>query len=189
MAKVRQISGAEVRYESHRKRRRPARPKMQPPLTPMIDVTFQLLLYFLIAATFRNEGNIPSSLPKGQDSGPGKVQPVFVIIRQDGVGAESRPVYFVKVGQGQEEPVPVSEGLSLENYRAQAALALHDELLRIKGTSDPDIPLVIKPQADYSRAGPGQYPYVRWMYVVDAFNQAMRCEFKEIGFAPPEGAS
>lgn len=36
----------------------------QPPLTPMIDVTFQLLIFFMVTIEFREkEGHIPGSLP------------------------------------------------------------------------------------------------------------------------------
>ena len=43
--------------------------KMQPPLTPMIDVTFLLLLFFLLATTFRQaEGQIAGALPQRMDA-------------------------------------------------------------------------------------------------------------------------
>jgi len=53
-----------VHYSPPRKRREKPKVKMQPPMTPMIDVTFQLLLFFLLTCEFREtEGNIPGTLP------------------------------------------------------------------------------------------------------------------------------
>ncbi len=44
---------------------------VRPPLTPMIDVTFLLLLFFLLTFTFRvAEGTIPGTLPGGSDPEP-----------------------------------------------------------------------------------------------------------------------
>ena len=48
-------------YESARKKRARPKAKMQPPLTPMIDVTFQLLLFFLLSFTFRQATRSTSS--------------------------------------------------------------------------------------------------------------------------------
>ena len=51
-------------YVPERKKRKREEAKLQPPLTPMIDVTFLLLLYFLLTSTFRkDEGQIPGTLP------------------------------------------------------------------------------------------------------------------------------
>jgi len=51
-------------YLPERKKRKREDVKLQPPLTPMIDVTFQLLLYFLLTYSVRkDEGQIPGTLP------------------------------------------------------------------------------------------------------------------------------
>ena len=71
---------------------------IQPPLTPMIDVTFQLLLYFLLTTEFReDEGQIPGSI-----CGPGiSSQPILrsptvsITLRSTGVV----PVMPVRGGQ------------------------------------------------------------------------------------------
>ena len=68
-------SGERVQTQLQHGRRKAA--ALQPPLTPMIDVTFQLLLFFLLTCEFRpTEGVIPGSLPEnGPLVGP-KVAPV-----------------------------------------------------------------------------------------------------------------
>ena len=62
---TKKIAGEEaVHYVPPRKTRSKTSAKMQPPLTPMIDVTFQLLLFFILTFTFReSEGLIPGTLP------------------------------------------------------------------------------------------------------------------------------
>jgi biopolymer transport protein ExbD len=51
---MKQIAGdATVHHVSQRTKRGRLKPKMAPPLTPMIDVTFLLLLYFLLTINFR----------------------------------------------------------------------------------------------------------------------------------------
>ncbi len=179
------LPGAESHYESPRKRRKRPKPKMQPPLTPMIDVTFQLLLFFLIAANFRDEGNIPGSIPKLGAIGPTEIKtdvmPVCIIVRQEGAGRESRPIYGVKVAS--EVIVRVADDLPIGEYRKQMAQGLYDELVTAKiRANNPKTPALVKPEVDYSGGTPGQYPYVRWQYVAEAYNQAVRAEFKEIGF-------
>ena len=49
-----------------RRKRRPAEDRVsQPPMTPLIDVIFQLLIYFMLTMHFRNvEGMLLSQLPK-----------------------------------------------------------------------------------------------------------------------------
>ena len=149
--------GKTAHYVSARKKRGRPKPKIQPPLTPMIDVTFQLLLFFLLTFTFREaEGQIPGRLPvgdvtQGQDV---KVDPIFVVIRPAG----DQAIYEMSgVNVGIHGPE--------ELYRTLMG--------RQKALSSKEVPVVIKPRGD-----------VAWQHVVEAFNQAIRAKFTNIGFAP-----
>ena len=156
---------------------------MQPPLTPMIDVTFQLLIFFILTAQFRDEGNIPGSLPKaGTVTEPDKVlvKPVYVIVQQQGTGEASRPVYAVSF-RNFEEPIPQPSVGDAAEYRDVMAQRLHEALqrhyeqIKSQASKEEDIRLVIRPQAD-------ERGHLRWQYVAEAFNQAVRAKFEQIGF-------
>ncbi len=54
-------------------------------LTPLIDVTFQLLIFFLLTASFRNESSFRLQLPKAQSREPVTEKKAVVIkISEDG---------------------------------------------------------------------------------------------------------
>ena len=54
-------------------------------LTPLIDVTFQLLIFFLLTASFRNESAFKLQLPKAQTREPVTEKKAVVIkISEDG---------------------------------------------------------------------------------------------------------
>ena len=149
-----------VHYEPERKKRAKDRgtPNMQPPLTPMIDVVFQLLLFFLLSCQFRQEeGAIPSRLPNiaGQEPVSMDVKPIEV--RVLAIGDNNKGVCYEVTG-----------------VAITSAPLLYGHLQGIQATFGKDRPVVIKPTSK-----------VRWMHVVNAFNQAVRLEFKTIGFASP----
>ncbi|MGC9455078.1 MAG: ExbD/TolR family protein [Phycisphaerae bacterium] len=138
--------------------------KIQPPLTPMIDVTFLLLLYFILTANVSpEEGNIPGTLP-----------------RQSGVAAEQEvPLKPIRVNvsplgsQRQDAQYAIAgEGVSLESPQE-----LYSRLLgRRDALGTDEIPIIIDPMGD-----------VRWKFVLEAYNQAVRAKYKNVGFAPPGG--
>jgi len=147
-----------VHYVPPRKKRQLAKPKMQPPLTPMIDVTFQLLLFFILTLTFRQaEGLIPGSLPGNQGSSSRAPIPPIVIdvvvpldIANDDAGA-----FFI------------------ESDRFENAQLLFEELQRqSRELQTAKRPIVINPA-----------PGVRWQHVVDAFNGGVRAKYEKVGFA------
>ena len=80
---IKKIAGdTSVHYIPPRRKRGRGKPKMQPPLTPMIDVTFQLLLFFLLTFQFRErEGQIPGSLPNTGQGGQADQVELLVPIR------------------------------------------------------------------------------------------------------------
>lgn len=151
-------------YVSLRKRRPEADVKLQPPLTPMIDVTFQLLLYFLLTSTFReNEGQIPGSLPAKGGISARQVTPlkpirIMLIPRSGGDGGYNTSVlYDVDNLQPVDSPA--------ELYRIL--------LSRKQAVRSDEVPVMIHAP-----------PSVRWQFVVEAFNAAVHVKFKNIGFAP-----
>ena len=166
-ARKRAPEGQELgRYESPRKSREKQRGRtvMQPPLTPMIDVVFQLLLFFLLACQFRQqEGLIPANLPdiKGpQISTPLKVMPVRVSVIA--TGPDSQGALF---------------RIEETDLQWSSAVGLYGYLKDLAGKEDPErVPVIIRPTG-----------YVRWGHVVNAFNQAVLARFKRIAFAPSEG--
>jgi biopolymer transport protein ExbD len=149
-----------VHYEPPRKRRGRAKAKVQPPLTPMIDVTFQLLLFFLLTTQFRQEeGAILGSLPQKGGVSAGQtvpLQPIKLSVRPTGADRAGAVYEIQGHGVGISSPQTLFEVLK----GSQSAM----------GT---EVPVIIQPQPD-----------VRWQYVVEAFNQAVRAEFENIGFAP-----
>lgn len=146
-------------YVSSRKSRTPEEKAIQPPLTPMIDVTFQLLLYFLLTSTFRqDEGQIPGSLPQSGGASAEKVpfQPVRIVIAPEGPGREHARFTV-------DNYPPTADANEFYAYLEKRAS---------QGSKD-EIPVLIQSNG-----------FVRWKYVVEAFNQAVRAKFKKIGFAP-----
>jgi biopolymer transport protein ExbD len=159
MSKQKQIERSETQhYVSQRKKRGQQPAKLQPPLTPMIDVTFQLLLYFLLTAEFREEeGGIPGTLPNKGGIVKKKEDPRKPIrVEIEPAGEFSKAARFV-IGN---RPPTVDR----------------DELQRIlmgerEAAGDDPPALVIQPHGG-----------VRWQYVVEVFNAAARARFEEIGW-------
>ena len=151
-----------VHYVSARKKRgHKTSSNMQPPLTPMIDVTFQLLLFFLLTCEFReSEGNIPGTLPtrgnivqQVQQTPP--PDPIQIRLRPS---ADRSSAHYEMTGVS----VVINSPAELYGYLKER----QDQL------GSQDVPVVILPGSD-----------VPWEFVVEAFNQAVRAEFTRIGFA------
>ena len=150
-----------VHYSPPRKQRQKPKVKMQPPMTPMIDVTFQLLLFFLLTCEFReSEGNIPGTLPaKGnivqdvQQTPP--PEPITIQIR---ASADRASASYEMTGV----PIMITSAQELFQLLKQR----QDQL------GSDEVPIVILPNED-----------VPWEFVVEAFNQAVRARYRKIGFA------
>ena len=163
---IKKIEGEEaVHYVPPRKKRGKGESvKMQPPMTPMVDVTFQLLLFFLITFQFRlAEGEIPGSLPQQGTGGVSTVKDIEMPIR-----INLRP-------SGADGVIFEMEGVSTTISNAGE---LYEKLLGRKtavgATVDGpcELPIVIKSRGD-----------VQWRWVAEAFNQSVRAKYKNIGFA------
>jgi len=149
-----------IHYEPPRKRRQ-AKPKMQPPLTPMIDVTFQLLLFFLLTFTFREkEGQIRGALPRKGSGGVAAKETLTQPIRIHIIPTNDRQEALYEVEGVHEQ---ITDPRALYQFLVQRREALNSA----------EGPVIIRPDA-----------FVRWQFVVEVFNQAVRAEFENIGFAP-----
>ena len=136
--------------------------KLQPPMTPMIDCIFQLLIFFMMTPTFQaNEGYLTTNLPRDQGPNPTTQQNLQrVKIELLDEGAEGEDVNIVL----NDTQVLGSnfEGLqaALEGYRDQGL--------------PPNHPVLIAPTMA-----------VRHKWVVQAFDAAVLSRFTNIHFAVP----
>lgn len=154
-------SSAAEHYVSPRKQRagREQQENIQPPLTPMIDVTFQLLLYFLLTSTFRQkEGTIPGALPAPSNQVTEKMdlKPIEIYIEPGGTVDNTGVTYRSKGVSVMPDPERLFG--FLEGRKQQF--------------DTNEIPVVLRPSG-----------LVRWKYVVEAFNAAVRLQFKNITIA------
>jgi len=134
------------------------RSKIQPLLTPMIDVTFQLLLFLLLVGTFRPpEGQIPAVSP--QRAGIALAQrdvakPIVLTLRRTGDG-----VAYEMSGLGRRWTSPQE---------------LYTGLIACRESLGSDqVAVVVRPGQD-----------VPWNNVVEAVNQAIRAKFRNVGIHP-----
>ncbi|MCE5277296.1 MAG: biopolymer transporter ExbD [Planctomycetaceae bacterium] len=162
MAKsTKQIAGEEaVHYVPPRKKRERPKAAMQPPMTPMIDVTFQLIIFFLVGFQMREtEGLIPSALPQGdigKSAEPEIFKKVFIRVQAQG-DLKDRAVYQIK-----ETLIQTTDPEELRVY-----------LEGQKQSQNSDkVPVVIQADGD-----------VQWEFIVEAFNAAVRAKLKNVAFA------
>jgi biopolymer transport protein ExbD len=162
--KPRQIAENEesTHYIPPRKLRRKAAGSAQPPLTPMIDVTFQLLIFFLLTATFRPaEGQIPGSVP-GKGISEEQVEVANQLdIRVSTLDPINRSAQFTIVQTG-------GTFTTAEN--------LHDFLddhKKILGENWKDVTIVIDPELS-----------TQYGHAAEAYNQAVRAGFEKVSWKP-----
>ncbi len=139
-----------------RRRKQPTKSSViAPDLTPMIDVTFQLLIYFLVTSSFiPDEGQIPGSLPSNKGRATtSPVKPVELSVDESGDMTNETARYTIS-GRSTTDPEELYNRL----------------LARRKGKGD-KLPLVIKVS-----------PRCKWRFVVEAFNQGTRAKYMKIGF-------
>lgn len=130
-----------------------------PNVTPLIDVMFLLLLFFLLTTTFRvEEGTIPGTLPRIGEGGP--IEPVTDL----GLSIYVRPVGDANVSASYE----VGAGGEVITDAQQ----LYERLSSPKATfasMRSQMPVTIRTRGD-----------VRWQFVLEAWNQAARAKFQKI---------
>ena len=137
--------------------------KIQPPMTPMIDCIFQLLIFFMLMPTFQSrEGYLTTNLPRDQGPNPIPKQEILERIKIELLdeGNEGEGVSIVL--NDTQSLGDNFEGLraALEGYRAQGLQPTH--------------PVLISPTMA-----------VRHKFVVRAFDAAVTARFTSIHFAVP----
>jgi biopolymer transport protein ExbD len=137
----------------------PVKPELN--VIPLVDVMFMMILFFVLGTRFRqNEGQIPATLPKvdaaaqASETTPEEVpKPVNVRVSSDGSGAVSYQVAGI--------PTTITDPQELYDKLAGMRANLGD-----KGA------VIIQPTTD-----------TKWQYAVEVFNQAVRAQYKSIGFS------
>jgi len=163
----RQADDETIHHVSPRAKRQRTRAKMQPPLTPMIDVTFQLLLFFILTMQFRQpEGQIPQELPKEDVPSPVPVIPINI-----NVFRVEKPEVMAHVKLEFPEGRPFTIRKSFEDGVWRDLLVKLQARLKDHPTDKRKVPVVIRPRA---RA--------EWSHTINAFYQAKRAGFDIVTF-------
>lgn len=145
-------------------RRRKARRKswtMSLNLTPMIDLVFLLLFFFLVVSRFgAREGVLPTQIPSQSAAMPMEVPRAPLRIRL--LGDAAHPTMCrATIDHFNETPIPMSElAPALEKIRSQD--------------------IGFDSQAPVHLLAPDQ---IAWDHVVNAYNAAMAARFEKIYFA------
>ncbi len=135
-------------------------------LTSMIDVVFQLLIYFIVTASFaQGEGIIIAKLPQsgGQASAEAEPpkQPLKIVLTSTGMSA-----YRINLDGYPAAPADFEQlGDLLETLR-------HDPQQGLTGPYKDDNPIIIQPDGK-----------TRWQHVVNAFNATVAARYKNVSFA------
>ncbi len=149
-----------MRFGPRRRRYRGSGGAIKLNLAPMIDVTFLLLIFFLVTTTFeRAEGILSSKLPKDR-----------------GAAAVALPISPIVVRLSPSGPGGDDCTIQVDNFPNVPAdfLELADYLRQIQGKPgfDEETPVVVVAAHD-----------VRWDHVVGAWNAAVIAGCKNIVFA------
>ena len=137
--------------------------KIQPPMTPMIDIVFLLLIFFLLTPSQSGEGYLTTNLPK--TSGPIPDRPQITDIQ--------RVKIELQVPEHDNEGVIIvlNDGQNFgRNFEGLLAALLE---LRDRGLPS-DHPVLISP-----------WMSCRHKWVVRAFDMAVYARFTDIHFAVP----
>ncbi|WP_432797565.1 ExbD/TolR family protein [Poriferisphaera sp. WC338] len=154
-----------VKHQSSRKRRIVPPAQMQLQITPLIDVIFQLLIYFMVTASFAvGEGALTAELPTGGDQATDALQipeqPIVITLQTVGY-------HNVRI---EVQGMPTTASFS--QLRDMLIDLQYDPAQKRNGVYRPTNPILIKPQQQ-----------VRWQHVVNAFNAAMAAGYENIAFA------
>ena len=175
MAEAKSKSGSskvQATFIKRKKKVKAGTPMTNPPLTPLIDVFLFLIIFFLLGCKFAQfEGTIPANLPM-TGSGPGDsrefaLDPIRVEIRP--VGDDGINVSISLVGPAGNRTV--------ENMQ-ELCTVLRDYGIK-HNVVGPNVPVGQK-QPIFIHPDRG----VRWGFVVNVFNQAVRAGYTEVGMTP-----
>lgn len=156
-----------IHHESIQQKRRKSKPKQMEELNlaSMLDVCFQLLIFFVLTASFaKGEGYLPADLPAGSGSAEKKdelpKQPLDIKIRSLG-GVE------YSLTAGSSSPANFKELYSF--------LESNQDNEKHAGIYPPDNPIIIHAGND-----------VVWTHVINAYNAAVRARYSNVNFAMPK---
>ncbi|MEM1110137.1 MAG: biopolymer transporter ExbD [Planctomycetota bacterium] len=163
---------ATVHHHSARQRRRKSAKVGELNLTSMIDVIFQLLIFFVVTANFMvDEGVLSAKLPQGTGTPTASTElpREKIVIR---LAADPSDDALVSIERGApDRPI---------RYTGFGELAADLDRLRFdpespsaEGIYDADNPVLIEPTGS-----------VRWQHVVNAFNAAVTAKYTNVSFAP-----
>ena len=143
-------------------------------LTSLIDVTFLLLIYFIMATSMTgSEEFFRMQLPASEGSGPGDPfalddEPLRIIVTSTGIGPD---MYQLRIDGPYPQP---------ENFQALYAFLnskqVNEQNIASRGGAlfRPQHPIIIQP----SRS-------TRWEHAIEAFNSAARARYTNITFSKP----
>ncbi len=137
--------------------------KIQPPMTPMIDIVFQLLIFFLLTPSQSGEGYLTTNLPRTSGPVPKKKQVTDI----------QRVKIELRVPEHDDEGVVIVLNDSQNFGRNFEGLLAALRGLRDRGLP-PDHPVLISP-----------WMSCRHKWVVRAFDMAVAAPFTEVHFVVP----
>jgi biopolymer transport protein ExbD len=141
-------------------------PRYTPNITPLIDVLFVLLLFFLLIARFHSpEGVIPCSLPQTGERGEGPETATVLVKVSPGKNypQDANSVSF-------EGGTQIRMEKTMETPRElHAWLAEKCRMYKTKGLGK--VQAVIQPKTD-----------LPWQFVVEAYAQAVLAGYTTVGF-------
>lgn len=140
----------------------------QPKMTPMIDVVFQMLIFFIVAMQIRDpQGILKADLPK--DKGPG------------GDPTAPPPVYLLPEVKVHLARVVADDGadsriaIQIEQYKCQDLADLEHRLKLLSECSN-KIPVIIDGE-----------PEVPFAYIIGVVDACLKAELTKVRFtAPPD---
>lgn len=149
------------------KSRKPKGGVRQLNLTSMLDVCFQLLIFFVLTANFAiDESVLPANLPQGTPpvptESPPPEEPLKIVLRK--VGTEGVSIWL-------ERSESIADG-DFDRLYEKLNGWRYDPQTNPNGQFESDNPIIIKPMTD-----------VRWEHVVAAFHCAVRAKFENVSFA------
>ena len=140
-------------------------------LTAMIDVTFLLLIYFLVATEFKlgeevYRLDLPERLPAELDRDPFELdeEPLRIEVISTGMGPRN---CTLRIDGPYPQPRSFDE---LERFLAQRRISEANP----GGMFHADHPLIVRPASD-----------ARWEHTIEAFNAVVKSGYSNVTFARP----
>jgi biopolymer transport protein ExbD len=153
-------------HKSRRRRSKGGAAAIALNITPMIDVIFQLLIYFIITASFaQDEGILTAKLPEGTGKAPVKPKtperPIKIRLSSLSVATECR-IELIGIGRNPRDFRELAQQLASIQYNSRNP----------GGSFKADNPVIIEPDG-----------FVRWQHVVNAFNAAIKARYTNVAFS------